>query len=206
MAQRKPSELEHVVLGVVWKEGACTPHVVRTHFASSRNSRFSGSAGAIYPLVQRLERRGLLRSVEDRSTRQRRRLYRITARGETTLANWVGSELAEGVPHDPIRLRLYFLEVLSPTKRAEFLAAAANGVRHEIACLAADRARYAAAGWDYSVHATDGALAIAHAQLEWLASLSAARRSNARGKRTRRPEGRLVSRTQRPRSHLKTSK
>lgn len=171
MTKRSLSELEQVVLGVVWKERACTPHTIRNHFAGSRNSRFSGSAGAIYPLVARLERRGLLRSTSDLRKRQRRRLYRITARGEAALRAWIASELPTGVPHDPIRLRLYFLEALTPSARAKFLAGAERGVRDELAHLRADRARYASAGWRYSVCATDGALAIARAQLRWLGRL-----------------------------------
>lgn len=206
MKERRPSELEHVVLGVVWKEGACTPHAVRTHFSTSRNSRFSASAGAIYPLMRRLESRGLLRSVEDRTTRQKRRLYRITARGEAALVAWVGSGLPAGVPHDPIRLRLYFLEALPPAARDAFLERARLGVSHELECLAADRARYADAGWVFSVHATDGALAIARAQLAWLDSLVTDVGSIGRRKRTRRPGGRLVSKTPRRRSQWKTSK
>lgn len=171
MAKRKPSELEQVVLGVVWKEGACTPHTVRTHFADSRNSRFSGSAGAIYPLVERLERRGLLRSTSDRTTRQRRRLYRITEKGLAELRAWVGSELPFGIPHDPIRLRLYFLEALAPSARAKFLDAAERGMRAELGFLRDDRDRYEREGWTYSVCATDGAIAIVRAQIAWLGRL-----------------------------------
>ena len=65
-AMRELSELEYVVLGVVRQEAPCTPYVIRQVFAHSPSSYWSGSAGAIYPLVRRLERRGLLESTERR--------------------------------------------------------------------------------------------------------------------------------------------
>jgi len=44
------------------------------------------SAGTIYPLLHRLERRGLLRSTPQRVGRRTRRLYRITPAGLRALA------------------------------------------------------------------------------------------------------------------------
>ena len=58
MARQKSSrtdttELEAAVLGVVWQDGPCTPYAIRQHFLESPAPRWSGSAGAIYPLVRR---------------------------------------------------------------------------------------------------------------------------------------------------------
>ncbi len=43
------------------------------------------SAGTLYPMLHRMERRGLLRSNETGSGRSRRRLYRATALGRRTM-------------------------------------------------------------------------------------------------------------------------
>jgi len=43
------------------------------------------SAGTLYPLLHRLEKRGLLRSVAERSGRRRRRVYQITPAGRQSL-------------------------------------------------------------------------------------------------------------------------
>jgi len=43
------------------------------------------SAGTVYPLLHRLQDRGLLRSVRKRAGRRIRRLYRITNEGRKTL-------------------------------------------------------------------------------------------------------------------------
>jgi PadR family transcriptional regulator PadR len=44
------------------------------------------SAGTLYPMLQRLEKKGYLRSREVRSGKSRRRVYRATALGKKALA------------------------------------------------------------------------------------------------------------------------
>jgi DNA-binding PadR family transcriptional regulator len=44
------------------------------------------SAGTLYPLLHGLERKGYLRSSEERTGRQARRVYRATPRGRKALA------------------------------------------------------------------------------------------------------------------------
>ena len=57
---RTTSELEGAVLGVIWQEGPCTAYTIRKQFVASPSPQWSGSAGAIYPLVRRLEKKRLL--------------------------------------------------------------------------------------------------------------------------------------------------
>jgi DNA-binding PadR family transcriptional regulator len=60
------------------------------------------SAGTLYPLLQRLEKKGYLRSTETRNGKSRRKVYRATARGRKALAAAKGKvrelfhELLEG--------------------------------------------------------------------------------------------------------------
>lgn len=167
----RPSELESVVLGIVWKEGPCTPHAIRTHFVTSRNTRFSGSTGAIYPLVRRLEERGLLVSKGDRRKLQKRRLYAISDEGLARLREWLAPPLSEeafSVPHDPVRLRLYFLEALPARERNAFFDAAEAGFREQLRRLAGDLARYEAARSTLSALATQGAIGLCRAQLRFV--------------------------------------
>lgn len=44
------------------------------------------SAGSLYPLLQGLERKGYLRSIEQRNGKSLRRVYRATSLGRKTLA------------------------------------------------------------------------------------------------------------------------
>jgi DNA-binding PadR family transcriptional regulator len=171
MAGRTLSELEGVVLGIVWKFGPCTPHAIRSHFVGSRSARFSGSAGAIYPLVTRLERGGLLRSRDDRRRLQRRRLYAITAAGTRRLRAWVAPPFRpEDVTalHDPIRSRVYFLRALPVATRRRFIAEAKAGLAATLEAMRADLAGHRRRGSDLSALAMQGAIDVARAQLRWL--------------------------------------
>jgi len=120
------SELESFVLGLVWQLGPCSPYDLRTHMARSPSTQWSASAGAIYPLVRRLERGGLLASSAARNGERRRRDYRITPAGKQVLRRWIGPPLTGVVTvmHDPLRTRARFLGLLPPEQRLEWIAAA----------------------------------------------------------------------------------
>lgn len=171
MRARAPSELEGVVLGIVWKFGPCTPHAIRTHLLTSRSARFSGSAGAIYPLVARLEGRGLLRSRRDLRSRQGRRLYATTAAGTRLLRRWLGPPLRDedlGALHDPIRTRVYFLAALPVEARRRFIDEARDGLQRTLEGMRADLAAYRRRGSRSSAIAMRGAIDVTKAQLRWL--------------------------------------
>jgi DNA-binding PadR family transcriptional regulator len=121
------SELECFVLGLVWQRGPCSPYELRRHMASSPSRQWSASAGAIYPLMRRLEAEGLLSSAMARHGRRARREYRMTPAGLTVLRRWLGPPLTEAaitVSHDPLRSRARFLGALSAARQREWIAAA----------------------------------------------------------------------------------
>jgi DNA-binding PadR family transcriptional regulator len=127
MAGRSRSELECFVLGVVWQLGPSSPYDVRRHVQASPSTQWSASAGAIYPLMRRLERARLLSARAERSGNRRRREYRITPAGRSALRAWIGPPLAPEavtVAHDPLRSRARFLGALTPAQQRAWLAAA----------------------------------------------------------------------------------
>ncbi len=127
MHGRTLSELECFVLGLVWQLGPCSPYMVRRHMQESPSTQWSASAGAIYPLMRRLEKRGLLSARSERTGKRRRREYRATERGESALRAWIGPPLAPEaitVAHDPLRARARFLALLSPGERSAWIKAA----------------------------------------------------------------------------------
>ena len=133
--QRSLSELECFILGLVWKYGPCTAYALRQQLQSSPSTQWSGSAGAIYPLVRRLEKAGLLKSRSAGRGKRASHEYAITARGEAALRHWIGPPLpteALTVAHDPLRSRVRFLSLLSAPERRAWIDAALQTL-HEVA-------------------------------------------------------------------------
>lgn len=127
MSMRRYSELECFVLGVIWQLGPCSPYDVRRHLAASPSTQWSASAGAIYPLVRKLEKRKLLKSREQATGRRQRRAYTITAAGRKVLQAWMGPPLADEaitVAYDPLRTRARFLGVMTGAQRQAWVRAA----------------------------------------------------------------------------------
>ena len=127
MAKRPLSELECFVLGLVWQLGPCSPYAVRRHVQDSPSTQWSASAGAIYPLMRRLQRLGLLQSQAKSTGERKLREYRISPRGRSVLKAWVGPSMGEEVitpSHDPLRSRARFLALLSPAEQRAWVEAA----------------------------------------------------------------------------------
>ncbi|MBC7833978.1 MAG: PadR family transcriptional regulator [Phycisphaerales bacterium] len=143
--KREPSELECFVLGVVWQLGPASPYAVRKHLQDSPSTQWSASAGAIYPLMRRLEGRGLLKARTERAGKRARREYQVTARGLAALRKWVGPPMgavAVTVAHDPLRSRARFLEALTPGQRRKWIAAARKVIDEVEAMVEAWEERY----------------------------------------------------------------
>jgi DNA-binding PadR family transcriptional regulator len=128
MAKRRHlSELECFTLGLVWQIGPCTPYVIRKWMLDSPSTQWSGSAGAIYPLVRRLEGYGLLRARQEATGRRNHETYSITQAGLKALKQWIGPPLADEavtVAYDPLRSRARFLGTLTRRQQLAWLEAA----------------------------------------------------------------------------------
>lgn len=125
--KRRYSELECFTLGLVWQLGPCSPYDVRRHMLGSPSTQWSASAGAIYPLVRRLHRRGLLSVKAKRTGKRARRVYRVTPAGMGVLRGWIGPPLdpeAITAVYDPLRSRARFLAAVPREQRRRWVAAA----------------------------------------------------------------------------------
>jgi DNA-binding PadR family transcriptional regulator len=124
--KRPASELESFVIGLVWQSGPCSAYDVRRALTASPSTQWSASAGAIYPLVRRLEKRGLLQSRTKTRGKRARRLYSVTPAGRRALRHWIGPPIAEEaitVTYDPLRSRARFLKALSKSERIRWVEA-----------------------------------------------------------------------------------
>jgi len=165
------SELEHVVLGVVWREQPCTAYAVRKVFLCSPSSHWSGSAGAIYPLMKRLERAGLLRSNPYRGDKRRSRLYRLTPNGRKRLRNWLRPPLPPGpalMNIDPVRVRVSFFGALTHRERLTAVREAQASLREQLRHIPAKIPAQNGEDALYDDLVNRGALLSIRAQLAWL--------------------------------------
>ena len=81
--------LEYALLGLVGL-APLSGYDAHKLFTTTPLAHFSGSPGAIYPALRRLERRGLLRAELDRPTEARpRRVFFLTGQGEAALTAWL---------------------------------------------------------------------------------------------------------------------
>ena len=169
-ALARPTDLEAVVLAVVWRDGPCTAYAIRQHFLESPTPRWSGSAGAIYPLVRRLEARGLLRSTPEKVGARKQRDYELTTDGLAAVRNWLSepAELDTATLHDPLRTKVLFLSALSPKEGRDFVSQALEGLGDQLAAIRAACRRESTEGNRDSYLAARNAFLLARARVAWL--------------------------------------
>lgn len=159
------------MLGLIWSDGPMTAYAVRSTFARSPTSYFSGSAGAIYPLVERLRARGLLRVRARREDGRASRALSLTDAGLKALRVWLRPPVEPwmaSVTRDPIRTRILFAGALTAAQRRRLLEEAEPALEAEVAKLEARRRTDRRNGPRELYIATTGALAVARARLRWV--------------------------------------
>ena len=110
---RENSLLGYALLGLLQQQ-ARSGYDLRKIFANTPMGTFSDSPGAIYPALQRLEKRDLVSSrVRESSGLRRRRLFRPTSFGKRAFKSWQTRAITrEDVIHhvDELMLRFGFMD------------------------------------------------------------------------------------------------
>jgi DNA-binding PadR family transcriptional regulator len=121
--ERSLTDLEAVTLAYILRRAPCTPYEVRRSFEKSTTTRFSSSAGSIYPLIKRLHERGLLTIKDTQSDGRGTRRYSVTRVGRNRVRDWItGLNHPEMIGmYDPIRSRLLNLTLLPKAQRVPWL-------------------------------------------------------------------------------------
>ena len=169
MGARPLSELEGCVLGHLWKDGPQTAYAVRQSFLQSPSTHWSGSAGAVYPLLARLAAQKLVSSRAAPRGDRDARVITLAAAGRARFLEWIDQPFAAFavcLPPDPVRTRVHFLGVLAPARRRSFLDAASEHAKWQIDALEAEPGAD-----DFERLAIRGGLALLRAQVEWIAEL-----------------------------------
>ena len=93
-------------------------------FQSSSSSYFSGSAGAVYPLLKRLEASGLIVAKKSKAGSRTRKHYSVTPKGKKSLKKWLAAPIpAEDVSFvvDLLRTRALFFSNLTKAQQHKFV-------------------------------------------------------------------------------------
>ena len=174
--KNKLSEIEGCVLGLLSVDGPATPYAIRKVFLESPNPQWSGSAGTIYPLIERLLRRKLIRSKVCLTGKRRGHRISITPSGSWALEQWLSVPIPEwvaGVPPDPLRTRIRFLGAIGNKLRLQFLQDAFHRTQAHLAAIEADCARRRTRGkFEYLI--ARGALLSMQSRCAFLQELSKA--------------------------------
>ena len=169
--ERELSELEGVVLGLISLSGPCTAYAIRTTLLKSPNSRWSGSAGAVYPLMRRLEYGNLCISKTFKTGKRSGKNYELTEKGRECLRRWLGPPLtkeATGLLSDPIRTRLSFISALSRNDQQDFLFEAKTIIHSHVDRSEEECKRNRETGNTVDYIVSRGALLLSRARLEWI--------------------------------------
>jgi len=168
---RKLSELEGVSLGIVGKYEPCTAYRVRSELKKSPSTHWQASAGSLYPLLTRLEEEGIVATKPDKSDGRGRKLLKVTTRGRKSLKEWVAKGADEthiSSVTDPIRSRMFFLDVLSPAKQRTYLAELISLMEKHLSETRTHLDEVSESGDVYGYLGSLGAMKVVEARLDWL--------------------------------------
>jgi DNA-binding PadR family transcriptional regulator len=165
------TELEGSVLGMIGVKGPCTPYALRREFMESPSQYWSASSGAVYPLMIRLRRRGLIRVSATTGDGREGRVYGLTPAGRRALQDWLATVDAPAtisVPPDPLRNRIAFFQLLDDGRQRSCLASAVEALQDYLDSVRAHTVKLEAHGDRNEFLVSVGAERMVRARLDWL--------------------------------------
>lgn len=163
---RKLSTLELTALGVMSKRGPCTAYAVMAEFVHSTTSAYRSGAGSIYPLLRRLQNAGLIQSSE-----AGKKLLELTPAGREAIREWFTTNLSAddfSCSLDVLRSRMYFMWVLTPEERVQYLDEALQGLKLLLQKCQQQLEGYKRLGDPFSLMAMEGAVIETQARIKWI--------------------------------------
>ena len=175
------TEDEGIFLALLVRVEPATAYQLSKIYAESPVSNFGTSKGKIYPLIQRLEKRGLLKKKPVAGDSRRSELLSATAGGRNAVRDWV-MELKPDhfLVDDPLRTRLQSFDLLNHDQQLEWVANARDGLQRKLEEL---EAYGAAVTVPFKELVHDNAVSSVRSRIDWVDRLS---RSIGRERRARR--------------------
>ena len=172
MPRSRLTGFEQVLLGMIFTRPS-TGYDLKRRFASTPLGVYQPSSGALYPALDRLERRGLLRSQApppaDRG--RRRRLYQLTEEGRQAHRDWVREPVVPETVAQDLGLHLLRFAMMAPVLPEEavreFLVSLRAALAGFVAALERQVDAMDTAGNPYARLAVEHGLAVHRASLTW---------------------------------------
>ncbi|MBL8088352.1 MAG: hypothetical protein JNM85_09840 [Chthonomonas sp.] len=167
---RSFSTIEMTILGIAWARGPCTTYTLMRELSTSESTYHKSRAGTAYSIAKRLIGFGLL-VVAEPSEPGRERLVTITQPGIQALREWVAPPVPQvDIAHsaDFLRLRFFFLGVLDPPQRLEFVDSSIVGLKELLHRIEVRLPENEEIGEYYGVLATASAILETRARIQWL--------------------------------------
>jgi PadR family transcriptional regulator AphA len=166
------TSFEHVLLGMVFMQPS-TGYDLKRRFATTAMGVYQPSSGALYPALDRLERRDLLRSEMPPPAQggRPRRLYQLTEGGREAHLAWVREPVVPETVSQDLGLHLLrfvmMAHVLSGDAVLRFLASLRDALAGLVGSLEQSVAALDADGNPYGQLAVEHGLAVYRASLAW---------------------------------------
>jgi len=139
MSNRLLTTLAYALLGLIHQAPLSGYALMRT-FQTTPMGPYSGSPGAVYPALGKLDRAGLIRGkVERQASLRPRRVYHLTTKGRDALRQWLlpavtADDIACRVPE--LMLRFALMEgLLNRSEVSRFLKTMAQAIDEYVASI-----------------------------------------------------------------------
>jgi DNA-binding PadR family transcriptional regulator len=116
------TDLEGATLVQIARDSPTTAYAVARTFANSPSEFWSGSAGSVYPLIKRMQTRGLVIAAQSAQGKRAHSNLSLSKAGNAAMRVWLlDAKRAAGLGFDPLRTRAVHLDLVSAIERDTFL-------------------------------------------------------------------------------------
>lgn len=157
---------EGALLALILRRQPVSAYQIGRAFDDSPIHTLNTSKGKLYPLLQRLNQRGLLSSDMVEGDRRRTQLFACTDLGRAALKEWVYAVRQEhDLLHDPLRKKLQAFDLLAPDEQVHWVETATARLRTRMAEV---EAFHAECEGPFGPLMKDNAREALEARLRWL--------------------------------------
>jgi len=167
MINKSVTDLEAMIIGSVVKSPDRTRYSVRMVFQRSLSGYWSGSAGAVYPAVDRLIARKFLKESPSGTASRPSKSLVATKAGQRQLAEWMNDTSGPALALiDPLRVKINFLDIVHSNDEVAWLESVEDSLRENLNAIVALTKEQSGDRLDEMI--SRGMIATSKAQLSWI--------------------------------------